>query len=83
MVKHTLEHQDSIVSYGTEDLAQYKDLPQTTTRIVLGCAGAATNNPYIDTSSGYQVIVYFLFVYVMYSELNPLPKIQLYIQLII
>jgi len=49
-----LEHQDSILSYGTEDLAQYKDLPQTTTRIVLGCAGAASSNPYIDTSVGYQ-----------------------------
>ena len=55
MVKAVLEHTDSILSYGTEDLAQYKDLPQTTTRIVLGCAGAATNNPYIDSAAGYQV----------------------------
>jgi len=54
MVKAVLEHTDSILSYGTEDLAQYKDLPQTTTRIVLGCAGAATNNPYIDSAAGYQ-----------------------------
>ena len=53
-----LEHNDSIISYGTEDLAQYRDLPQTTTRIVLGCAGAATNNPYIDTAAGYQVGVF-------------------------
>lgn len=49
-----LEHNDSILSYGTEDLAQYRDLPQATTRIVLGCAGAATTNPYIDTTAGYQ-----------------------------
>ena len=55
MVKAVLEHTDSILSYGTEDLAQYKDLPQTTTRIVLGCAGAATNNPYINSAAGYQV----------------------------
>ena len=53
MVKAVLEHTDSILSYGTEDLAQYKDLPQTTTKIVLGCAGAATNNPFLDSSAGY------------------------------
>ena len=53
-----LEHNDSILSYGTEDLAQYRDLPQATTRIVLGCAGAATTNPYIDTTAGYQVGVF-------------------------
>ena len=56
-----LEHNDSntsILSYGTEDLAQYpgpSHLPQATTRIVLGCAGAASSNPYIDTAAGYQV----------------------------
>ena len=33
MVKAVLEHNDSILSYGTEDLAQFKDLPQTTTKI--------------------------------------------------
>ena len=52
-----LEHNDSILSYGTEDLAQYRDLPQATTRIVLGCAGAASTNPYIDTAASFQVSV--------------------------
>ena len=33
MVKAVLEHNDSILSYGTEDLAQFKDLPTTTTKI--------------------------------------------------
>ena len=53
MVKAVLEHSDSLLSYGTEDLAQYKDLPQTTTRIVLGCAGAASSNPYLCSEAGY------------------------------
>lgn len=53
MVKAVLEHNDSILSYGTEDLAQFKDLPQTTTKIVLGCAGAMSSNPYLDPSQDY------------------------------
>jgi len=54
MGKAVLEHNDSqasVLSYGTEDLAGYRELPQTTTRLVLGCAGASSTLPCIDTAA--------------------------------
>jgi len=45
---HLLQHNDSsasVLSYGNEDLLGYKDLPQATTRVALGCVGAVSSNP--------------------------------------
>lgn len=51
---HLLQHNDSnmsVLSYGNEDLAQYRDLPQATTRVALGCVGAMSTNPLLGTTN--------------------------------
>lgn len=52
MGKTPLLHNDSnmsVLSYGNEDLAQYRDLPQATTRMALSCVGAVSSNPLLGS----------------------------------
>jgi len=54
MGKAQLQHQDSnlsVISYGNEDLAPYRDLPQTSTRVALSCMGAVSINPLLSTTA--------------------------------
>jgi len=57
MGKHVLQHNDSsssVLSYGNEDLAQYRDLPQCTAKLALSCAGAISTNPLLNTTSAFK-----------------------------
>ena len=57
MGKSILQHNDSsssVISFGNEDLAQYRDLPQCTTKLALSCAGAMSTNPLLNTTSGFK-----------------------------
>lgn len=54
MGKGILQHQDSnssVISYGNEDLAQTRDLSQSSARVALSCMGALTTNPLISTTA--------------------------------
>lgn len=54
MGKSQLQHQDSnlsVVSFGNEDLAPYRDLPQVSTRVALSCMGAFTTNPLLSRTA--------------------------------
>jgi len=57
MGKTVLQHMDSnssVISYGNEDLAPYRDLPQSSTRVALTCMGAVTNNPLLSTTAPFR-----------------------------
>lgn len=57
MGKSILQHNDSsssVISFGNEDLAQYRDLPITTSKLALSCVGAASTIPLINTTSGFK-----------------------------
>lgn len=54
MGKSQLHHTDSnssVLSYGNEDLAPYRDLPQSSTRVALSCMGAVTTNPLLSSTA--------------------------------
>lgn len=48
---HHLDSNSSIQSYGNEDLAPYRDLPQASARVALTCMGALTSNPLLSTTA--------------------------------
>jgi len=57
MGKNVLVHNDSsasVISFGNEDLAQYRELPQCTSKLALGCVGATSTNPLINTTSTFK-----------------------------
>jgi len=57
MGKTVLQHMDSnssVISYGNEDLAPYRDLPQSSTRVALTCMGAVTTNPLVSSTAPFR-----------------------------
>ena len=57
MGKSILQHNDSsssVLSFGNEDLAEYRNLPQCTSKLALSCVGAMSTNPLMNTTSGFK-----------------------------
>jgi len=48
---HHMDSNSSVISYGNEDLAPYRDLPQASVRTALSCMGAVSTNPLISTTA--------------------------------